>query len=140
LSPSASDDPRSPFTVAHSSRGDSEGSSTAEFHADLAATVTDQRLIGHAVGVLMFVYDLDADNAVEMLRWGSRALDVTIRVLARRLTEDVVGRARNGEVLPRCERVDLRSTCDDVLFTPRTGQTGVSARPQTVSDHDRCGQ
>jgi hypothetical protein len=96
--------------------------------ADLAATVTDQRLVGHAVGVLMFVYDLDADNAVEMLRWGSQALDVTIRVLARRLTDDVVGRARNGEVLPRREGVDLRSTCDDVLFTPRTGQTGVSAR------------
>lgn len=123
MSPSASDAHRSPFAVAQSSRGDGEGSSPAEFHdvADLAATVTDQRLIGHAVGVLMFVYDLDADNAVEMLRWGSQALDVTIRVLARRLTEDVVGRARNGEVLPRCERVDLRSTCDDVLFTPRTG-------------------
>ena len=123
MSPSASDDHRSPFAVAQSSRGDSEGGSTDEFHdvADLAATVTDQRLIGHAVGVLMFVYDLDADNAVEMLRWGSQALDVTIRILARRLTEDVVGRARNGEVLPRCERVDLRSTCDDVLFTPRTG-------------------
>jgi hypothetical protein len=126
LSPSASDDHRSPFAVARSSRVDSEGNSTAEFRtphdvADLAATVTDQRLIGHAVGVLMFVYDLDADNAVEMLRWGSRALDVTIRVLARRLTEDVVGRTRNGEVLPRCERVELRSTCDDVLFTPPTG-------------------
>ena len=152
MSQSASHEYRVSFPVASSPRRDGDGVSTAEFHpddglieavrqvgvqpstqltssdfADLATTVVDRGLIEHAVGMLMFVYDLNADNAVELLKWGSQALDVTIETLARQLTEDV-GPARDGKGLSRCERVDLRSACDDVLFHPRTGQSDVSAR------------
>ena len=90
--------------------------------ADLGASVTDRVLVERAVGVLMLVYDLDADNAAELLTWGSRAHGITIPLLARQLTElteDPNGRFRylEGSAHSAPERVDRRTRCDDVLFS-----------------------
>ncbi len=84
---------------------------------ELAETVANRVLIEHAAGMLMLAYDLDADNACELLKWGARARGVTVGLLARRLTEDLVGRVRDRQGHARCERVGLQSACDDVLFT-----------------------
>lgn len=93
---------------------------------EFADIVAHPMLIESAIGMLMLIYDLDADNAVELLKWGSRALNIEIRVLSRRLTEDLVGGAHHREGHARCERVDLRSACDDVLFTAHDPASPVS--------------
>jgi hypothetical protein len=65
---------------------------------------------GRAKKVLMLAYDIDAENAFELLRWGSQAGHVTMRVLAARLIDAVSGLA--GSALD-----ETRAACDDVLFT-----------------------
>lgn len=102
--------------------------------ADLASTVADRVLVEQAVGMLMVAYDLDADNAVELLTWGARALDITVGLLALQLTEDFGGRAHDREGPTGSERMDLRSACDDVLFTAHERVSSVSRRRRGTED------
>ncbi|MDP9168332.1 MAG: ANTAR domain-containing protein [Actinomycetota bacterium] len=95
---------------------------------ELAEHVANRAIIEHAVGMLMLVYEFDADNAFELLTWGARALDVTLALLATQLTEDLGGRARGPGGLAHCEQLDLRSACDDVLFLAHERVSPVSRR------------
>lgn len=85
--------------------------------AGLAEIVANRVIVEQAKGMLMLIYELDADNAFEMLKWGSQARDVELGLLARQLIDDLAGGAQDWEGLARCEWTDLRSACDDLLFT-----------------------
>ena len=119
------DDDASSARELHAEQGPTERVRDSRVHAfarlnpeELADVVAHRMRIERAVGVLMAAYDLDTDNAVELLTWGARALDITAYLLARRLTEHLVGCDRNDhQGQASCESVDLRSACDDVLFT-----------------------
>ena len=80
---------------------------TPEQRADV---VISRVFIESAKGWLMWLYDLDDDNAFELLRWWSQAANVKLRVLARLLTEELAGFAY-------AEPEMVRSTCEDLLFT-----------------------
>lgn len=61
--------------------------------------VASRAAIEQAKGVLMFVYDIDADTALEMLRRQSRTASIKLRLLAQQLMNDV-------EALTRDQRTD----------------------------------
>jgi hypothetical protein len=65
--------------------------------------------IEQAKGVLMFVYDIDADAAFDMLRRRARTTRVKLLLLAKQLMHDVVA-------LTPDERLDLRSACNNLLL------------------------
>lgn len=76
---------------------------------EIARAVKDRVILEQARGLLMHVYDIDADNALELLKWGSQTTQVKPRTLAEQLTEGLAG-------LEHSEPAALRSACDDVLF------------------------
>ena len=82
----------------------------------LADIVANRVLFERAVGTVMLVYELDADNASELITWGSRALGITVGLLSRRLTEALLARTRGLERSAHFPPAHLRSVCDDVLF------------------------
>jgi hypothetical protein len=67
-------------------------------------------IIEQAKGILMFVYDTDAETAFEVLRRRSRITRIKLVLLAAQLIDDVVS-------LTAEERLNLRSACDDLLST-----------------------
>jgi ANTAR domain len=81
----------------------------------LAEVAAKRGIVEQATGMLMLIYELDADNAIEVLKWGSRARDVKIHVLATQFVDSLVGRKGSQRL------VDLRSACDDVLFAAAEG-------------------
>jgi hypothetical protein len=66
--------------------------------------------IEQAKGMLMFVYDVDADTAFDMLRRQSRTASVKLRLLAQQLVNDVAA-------LTRDQRTDMHSACSHLLLT-----------------------
>jgi hypothetical protein len=72
--------------------------------------VASRAAIEQAKGVLMFVYDIDADTAFEILRRQSRTTSIKLRLLAQQLMNDV-------EALTRDQRLDMQSACSDLLLT-----------------------
>ncbi len=54
----------------------------------VAQIVENRAVIEQAKGVLMAVYDIDADSAFELLKWGSQDTNTKLRTLAdQRMTE-----------------------------------------------------
>ncbi len=72
----------------------------------VAQIVQNRAVIEQAKGVLMAVYDIDADSAFDLLRLSSQHTNIKLRVLAEQLMTK--SRSLQG---PR------RSTFDEVFFT-----------------------
>jgi ANTAR domain-containing protein len=77
---------------------------------DVDNIVARRAIVEQAKGILMFVYDTDANTAFEMLRRRSRITHVKLLLLAAQLINDVV--ALSAE-----ERLDMQSACDHLLLT-----------------------
>jgi PAS domain S-box-containing protein len=101
---------------------------TQGFYVDVTPTVTSrERAVSAAVGeiterratieqakgMLMSVYDLDADAAFELLRWRSQACNVKLRLLADQLLIDF-RRVRYSDTPPS------QSTFDQLILTAHT--------------------
>jgi hypothetical protein len=82
--------------------------------------------IQHTVGMMMVIYDLDADQAFELLKWISQTNNVKLRVLAEELGSQLPLVARN---LTR----ELRSACDKVLLAQREQGSTSPALPRALS-------
>lgn len=78
--------------------------------SETAQIVATRAVIERAKGMLMFIYDIDADGAFELLKWRSQATNVKLRLLAEQLVEDLVcgNRGAGGA---------SRLACDSLLFT-----------------------
>jgi hypothetical protein len=75
------------------------------------AKITENRAaIEQVKGMLMLVYRVDADAALELLKWRSQETNVKLRVLAEQLLADFVG-VNYDETLPP------RATFDHLLLT-----------------------
>jgi hypothetical protein len=81
--------------------------------------------IQHTVGMMMVIYDLDADQAFELLKWISQTNNVKLRILAEELGSQLPSIARD---LTR----DLRSACDRVLLAQRLQSGNGPALPKTL--------
>jgi hypothetical protein len=81
--------------------------------------------IQHTVGMMMVIYDLDADQAFELLKWISQTNNVKLRILAEQLGSQLPSVARD---LTR----ELRSACDKVLDAQRMQGSQANAVPKRV--------
>ncbi|GAB2442550.1 PAS and ANTAR domain-containing protein [Nocardia tengchongensis] len=84
---------------------DSRPVGTAGFYIDLSSTIADagqqalvaqlpglmdaRAAIEQAKGVLMYMYQIDAEQALELLRWRSKETDVELRALAEQLLAEL---------------------------------------------------
>ena len=59
-------------------------------HEQTNEIVANRAIIEQAKGVLMFIYDIDADAAFDVLRRRSRTTHVKLRLLAEQLIQDLV--------------------------------------------------
>lgn len=84
-------------------RQDSMSEAVAEIAQSRAA-------IEQAKGMLMLVYQIDADTAFELLKWRSQEANVKLRVLAEQVVADFVAQS-SGDTLPP------RTTSDRLLVT-----------------------
>ncbi|MDT5069959.1 MAG: hypothetical protein QOK02_6114 [Mycobacterium sp.] len=79
----------------------------------ITTAVTDiierRAAIQHTVGMMMVIYDLDADQAFELLKWISQTNNIKLRILAEQLGSQLPSIARD---LTR----ELRSACDKILL------------------------
>ncbi|WP_123028579.1 ANTAR domain-containing protein [Mycolicibacterium stellerae] len=62
-----------------------EADAITAFVADMAE---HRAVVEQAKGVLMVVYDIDADAALDLLKWRSQATDTELQALAGRLMKD----------------------------------------------------
>jgi hypothetical protein len=75
----------------------------------VAAFDKNRSAIEQAKGMLMFIYGVDSDDAFQLLSTQSQATNVKVRLIAERLTVDLLA-------LTSAQRVPDRSACDDVLL------------------------
>jgi hypothetical protein len=95
----------------HASAGDGLTRAIASLTpAEITQVVANRAVIERAKGMLMFIYDIDADSAFELLKWRSQTTNVKLRQLARQLTEDLVVVNRDGGAATRV-------ACDSLLYT-----------------------
>ena len=92
---------------------------------EIARAVNDRAILKQARDLLILVYDIDVDDASELLKWGSQTTNLKLRTLAAQLTEGLAG-------LDHSEPAALRSACDDVLFAAHD-----TLRPASRSGHQR---
>lgn len=78
--------------------------------ADINDNVHTRAVIDRATGMLMFIYNIDSGDALELLTWRSRVTSVALPVLAERIERDLVG-------IARAEKTSLSAACDEVLLT-----------------------
>ena len=78
--------------------------------AGINGSVHTRAVIDRVTGMLMFVYSIDAHDALELLTWRSRVTNVDLPVLAQRIERDLVSVAK-------AEKIPVRAACDDVLLT-----------------------
>lgn len=90
------------------------------------AEITENRAaIEQAKGVLMYVYSIDAEAAMELLRWRSQESNVRLRALAEQLLVDVRTVARDDNSLPS------REMFDQLLLTAHQRATAKDAQDQS---------
>lgn len=77
---------------------------------EVAEIIARRAVVEQAKGILMFVFETDADTAFEMLRRRSRTTRVKMTLLAAQFTIDVLA-------LTPDERLDMRAACANVLLT-----------------------
>jgi ANTAR domain len=93
---------------------------------ELAEFVAHRTVIDQAKGMLMFIYDIDAHKAFDLLKWRSQTSNVKLRLIAQQLVDD----------LPKLSAMaspDTRSACDRVLLSAHERVTSVE--PPTGSAH-----
>jgi hypothetical protein len=76
---------------------------------EITELLTTRMLVERAKGALMVIYEIDADEAFELLEWHSQAADVELRLLASELLKgipDMTGGFHLG----------LGAACDNRLF------------------------
>lgn len=81
-----------------------------EVTAALAEIAENRGAIEQAKGMLMAVYNLDADAAFNLLKWVSQRHNIKLRLLAEQIAADFSGLGRHG-------RAPSRSTYDHLLMT-----------------------
>jgi hypothetical protein len=92
---------------------------------EMADVVVSRVFIERAKGILVQIYDIDADSAFEMLKWWSQATNVKLRILAQRLTEELAPITRDYQetMLAACDR----------LLSSAHGPAGRDAPPPALS-------
>ncbi|HZQ30792.1 MAG TPA: PAS and ANTAR domain-containing protein [Mycobacterium sp.] len=65
----------------------------------VAEIAQSRAVIEQAKGMLMLVYQIDADTAFELLKWRSQEANVKLRVLAEQIAADFVAQS-SGDTLP----------------------------------------
>jgi hypothetical protein len=83
------------------------GQLTREEVAELAS---NREFVDRAKGLLATLYDIDADAALELLRWRCQQTDVTLRAIARQLVEEF-------PTLTAAQRLPTTEGYDEVLLT-----------------------
>ena len=78
--------------------------------AQIVGVAANRVIVEQVKGMLMLVYDIDENNAYEMLRRRARASRIKLRELAGQLSEDLKGIARD-------EGGNLQLKCNDLLLT-----------------------
>ena len=91
----------------------------------VTAIIEQRAVIEHAVGMLMIIYDITADQAFEVLKWRSQNGNVKVRTLAQTLVSELPVTARN-------RTTDLRLACEAVLFSPNAHDGDSESLPKTV--------
>jgi ANTAR domain len=92
----------------------------AEAITKAVAVIAEQRaVIEQAKGVLMTVYDIDAESAFDLLKWRSQATNIKLRVLAERLLTGFRERQWGQKGLPRL-------TLDRILLTAHQDASAVA--------------
>ena len=81
--------------------------------------------------MLMVIYDLDEDQAFELLKWRSQTDNIKIRVLAEQLRTELPTLARD-----RIE--NLRSVCDNALMMRRTSTSTSTGDGSPSVPNDVC--
>jgi PAS domain S-box-containing protein len=79
----------------------------------LAGIAESREVIDQAKGMLMLVYQVEAERAFDVLKWRSQATNVKLRVLAQQLVKDFMA-------LRRDEGEPPRSAFDRTLLTAHT--------------------
>jgi PAS domain S-box-containing protein len=79
----------------------------------LAGIAESREVIDQAKGMLMLVYQVEAERAFDLLKWRSQATNVKLRVLAQQLVKDFMA-------LRRDEGEPPRSAFDRTLLTAHT--------------------
>lgn len=69
--------------------------------AELADVADKRAAIEQAKGMLMMVYQLDAEAAFDLLRWRSQSANVKLRRLAQQIVVDFAGLEHDGQMPPR---------------------------------------
>jgi hypothetical protein len=77
---------------------------------EILQIAADRVTIERAKGILMVVYDVDADGAFAILKGQSQNHNVKLRLVAQQLMDNFVA-------LTADQRRNLRAGCDHVLFT-----------------------
>jgi hypothetical protein len=86
--------------------------------------------IEQAKGMLMFVYDVDADTAFDMLRRQSRTASVKLRLLAQQLVNDVA--ALNERICTQ-RAATCCSPCTSAFVLPRKIPRALGGSPTGLS-------
>ena len=77
--------------------------------AEINVVLQNRVVIERARGMLMFIYDIDEQEALELLTWRSQQAGVLLPRLSRQLVDDLVASSH--------DRLTLRSRCDEILHT-----------------------
>ena len=89
------------------------------------AEIADNRaVIEQAKGVLMYVYQVDADAAFDVLKWRSQETNVKLRALAEQLLTDI-------RTLGHDDSASYRSIFDRLLLTTHHRMRAIAARKQS---------
>jgi hypothetical protein len=76
---------------------------------EVAGIFQARMLIERAKGALMVIYDVEPDEAFEMLKWHCDTYAIALETLAAQLLEDLAGIAWG-------HHLSLRAACDNILF------------------------
>jgi ANTAR domain len=104
--------PKSRAELAPTQRNGSEPDRTYDqLVSDAAKEIAESRgPIEHVKGMLMFVYQIDEQQAFELLKWRSQETNVKLRALAVQLAADILD-------LDYDENLPQRSSLDRLLMT-----------------------
>ncbi len=100
--------------------------------SEAVAEISENRApIEQAKGVLMYVYQIEADAAFDLLRWRSQETNVKLRALAEQLLVDVRTTPRDEDAIPS------RLAFDRLLLTAHRGvKSAAAANPPDVGSRE----
>jgi hypothetical protein len=86
----------------------------------LADVVADRAIIEQARGMLMLIFDIDADQAFDLLRTQSQTANVKLRTLARHLTEQFRARSADKRMLGQTDYEEMLLSASQLEILERT--------------------